>query len=364
NSGVVTDRIRIANVNVLDYVPSITGDANHPSGTDGSYTFTVMFYRVWQVWTTAPITVPILATTFREVNEQALAEVKAALVNGEVDVAFGASQADKTAAVQSYVDRLLTRDPQVTASVTYNSDTGSYDVALVRGGVSDSKSLTMTVNEAADPDLAIVSAARTAAASSSYPNTTQAAHGDEAAAKSYVEDRARAAVNNNAVTVTVTKVSYTAPIAGDGDHVSGTDGSYTFTITVAKGLQSQTTAQQTIAITATAYNGVPNVQAVAAAKAALRDGRVDVVFKPTQADKTMAVQSYVNGLLTGDAAGVMAIVTFNSVSGSYDVALSKGASTDSTSLHVTFNEAPDPDIAILQAAKDALESAEYPAANQ
>ncbi|MFC5405762.1 hypothetical protein, partial [Cohnella soli] len=250
--------IRVGTITGLDYVPSVTGDADNPSGTNGSYTFTVTFYRAWQVWTTDPITVPILATTFREVNEQALAAVKAALVDGEVDVAFGASQADKTAAVQNYVNRLLAGDPKVTASVAYNSDTGGYDVALVRGNASDSKSLTMTMKEAVDPDIAIV----------------------------------------------------------------------------------------------------------AAAKAALVDGIVDVVFQPSQADKTAAVQSYANRLLTGDAAGVTAIVTFNSVNGSYDVALSKGVRTDSTSLHVTFKEGPDPDIAILQAAKASVENAEYPAANQ
>ncbi|MFC5404680.1 S-layer homology domain-containing protein [Cohnella soli] len=356
--------IRVGTITGLDYVPSVTGDADNPSGTNGSYTFTVTFYRAWQVWTTDPITVPILATTLREVNEQALAAVKAALVDGEVDVAFGASQADKTAAVQNYVNRLLAGDPKVTASVAYNSDTGGYDVALVRGNASDSKSLTMTMKEAVDPDIAVVAAARAAVEGASYPGTTQAAHGDEAAAKSYVENQARAAVNNSEVTITATKVSYTAPIAGDGDHLNGTDGSYTFTVTVAKGSQSQTTAQHTIEIKATAFGGVSNEQAVAAAKAALVDGIVDVVFQPSQADKTTAVQSYVNRLLVGDAAGVTAIVTFNSVGGSYDVALSKGARTDSTSLHVTFNEAPDPDIAILQAAREAVENAEYPAGNQ
>ncbi|QJD84712.1 S-layer homology domain-containing protein [Cohnella herbarum] len=364
NSGIVTDRLIVGSVKERGYVPSITGDAANPNGTDGSFSFTVTFYRAWQVWTTEQVTVPIVATSFREVNEQAMAAVKAALVDGEVDVAFGASQAVKTAAVQSYVDRLLAGDPKVTATVAYNSGTGGYDVALVRGNVSDSKSLTMTVKESADPDIAIVSAAKAAAEGASYSGTTQAAHGDEAAAKSYVENQARAAVNNSTVTVTVTKVSYIAPIAGDGDNLNGTDGSYAFTVTVAKGLQSQTTAQQTIVIAATAFNGVPNAQAVAAAKAALADGEVDVAFEPSQADKTAAVQSYVNGLLVGDAAGVTAIVTFNGVSGKYDVTLSKGSVNDSKSLSMTFNESADPDIAILQAAREAVENTAYPAAKQ
>ncbi|MED5020199.1 S-layer homology domain-containing protein, partial [Paenibacillus chibensis] len=364
NSGVVTDRIRIANVNVLDYVPSITGDANHPSGTDGSYTFTVTFYRVWQVWTTAPITVPILATAFDGLsNVQAVAAAKTALIDGEVDVVFGASQADKTAAVQGYVNSLLVGDAAgVTATVTYNN--GKYEVVLTKGSVSDSKSLAMTVNEAADPDIAIVRTAKTAAEGASFSSMTQEAAANELVIAAALKATAEAAVNNNAVTVTVNKVSYTAPITGDGDHVSGTDGSYTFTITVAKGLQSQTTAQQTIAITATAFNGVTNVQAVAAAKAALVNGSVEVAFGASQADKTAAVQSYVNGLLVGDAAGVAATVTYNSVSGNYDVALSKGSASDSKSLAMTVNESADPDIVIVAAAKIAAEGASYSSMTQ
>ncbi|WP_169833412.1 hypothetical protein, partial [Paenibacillus oryzae] len=270
------------------------------------------------------------ATTFREVNEQALTAVKAALVDGAVDVAFGASQTDKTAAVQSYVDHLIAGDPKVTATVAYNNDTGRYDVALVRGNASDSKSLTMAMNEAADPDIAIVLAAKAAVEEASYNSMTQAAAASESVIMAVLKATAEAAINNNEVTVGVARTSYTAPIAGDGDNLNGTNGSYVFTVTVSKGLQSQTSVQQTIIITATAFTGIPNAQAVAAAKAALVDGEVNVGFEPGQADKTLAVQNYVNGLLTGDAAGVSAIVTFNSMSGSYDVALSKGTRTDST----------------------------------
>ncbi|WP_156739199.1 hypothetical protein, partial [Paenibacillus oryzae] len=85
--GVASDSIRTGLVREQGYVPSITGDADNPNGTAGSYTFTITFLRPWQARTTAPMTVPILATTFREVNEQALTAVKAALVDGAVDVA-------------------------------------------------------------------------------------------------------------------------------------------------------------------------------------------------------------------------------------------------------------------------------------
>ncbi|WP_158602436.1 S-layer homology domain-containing protein [Cohnella endophytica] len=359
NSGVVTDRIRIYAVNRGGYVPSITGDADNPNGTPGSYTFTVTYFRLWQVWTTDPITVLIIAEPFEGLtNAQAVAAAKTALVDGTVDIAFGASQADKTAAVQSYVNGLLTGDAAgVTASVAYNS--GSYEVTLSKGSATDSKNLTMTVNEAADPDIVILAAARAAAEGASYSSMTQATATSETVIAAALKATAEAAINNNAITVAVTNVGYTAPIAGDGDNVIGADGSYTFTITVTKGSQNQTTAQQTIAITATAFNGVTNVQAVTAAKTALVDGSVEVAFGALQADKTAAVQSYVNGLLIGDAAGVTATVVYNSVSGKYDVAISKGSARDSKSLTMTVTESADPDIAVVSAAKAAAEGASY-----
>ncbi|RFZ77388.1 LysM peptidoglycan-binding domain-containing protein [Lacrimispora amygdalina] len=289
-----------------------------------------------------------------------VAAAKTTLVDGTVNVAFGADQTAKTAAVQAYVNSLLTGEAAgVTATLTYNSGTGKYDVALSKGSVNDSKSLSMTVNVAPDPDIAIVAAAKTAAQGTSYADMTQTAATDEDAIKAALKNTAETAVNNSDITVTINKVSYIAPIAGTPANPSGTNGSYTFTVTVSKGNQSDTTVQKTIVITATPYTGVTDAQAVSAAKTALVDGTVNVAFGADQTAKTAAVQAYVNGLLSGNAAGVTATVTYNSGTGKYDVALSKGSVNDSKSLSMTVNVAPDPDIAIVAAAKTAAESASY-----
>lgn len=84
-----------------------------------------------------------------------------------------------------------------------------------------------------------------------YPAVTQAAYGDETAVKGYVENLVKAAVKNSSVAVTINRVSYTAPIAGTSANRSGTDGSYVFTVTAAKGSQSQTTGQIKVNISAT-----------------------------------------------------------------------------------------------------------------
>ncbi|WP_211274527.1 S-layer homology domain-containing protein, partial [Paenibacillus oryzae] len=118
--------------------------------------------------------------------------------------------------------------------------------------VNDIKSLMMTVNESADPDIAIVSAAKIAAEAASYSTMAQAAATSEAVIAAALKATAEAAVNNSAITVKINKVSYIAPIAGTSGNRSGTDGSYVFTVTVVKGLQSQTTMQIKLNIAATA----------------------------------------------------------------------------------------------------------------
>jgi len=328
-----------------------------PSVAD-SYSLTAEYAAT--VYNKAATSSAVSYTVIVDPNIAAVSAAKAALVDGTVNVAFGASQADKTAAVQAYVNGLLTGDAiGVTAIVTYNSSTGKYDVAISKGSVNDSKSLSMTVNIAPDPDIAIVAGAKAAAQSASYADMTQAAATDENAIETALKNTAATAVDNSDITITIDKDSYTPPIAGTSANPGGTNGSYTFTVTVSKGTQSETTTQITITITATAYTGITDAQAVSAAKTALVDGSVNVAFGASQADKTAAVQAYVNGLLTGDAAGATATVTFNSSTEKYDVAISKGSVNDNKSLSMTVNVAPDPDIAIVATARTAAQAVSY-----
>ncbi len=300
-----------------------------------------------------PLTVDILKSYLylqfapKPTDEQIVASAKAALVNGSVSVAFGADQSIKTAAVQAYVNDILSGTAEasgVTATVNYNSTTEQYDVALSKGSVNDSKSLTMTITVAPDPDIAVVNSAKSAAEGASYASMTQAAATSETVIADALKTTAEATVNNDAVTVTINKVSYTEPIAGTSANPSGTGGSYVFYITVSKGGQSENTAHITTYITPTAYTGVTDVQAVASAKTALVNGSANVAFGADQSIKTAAVQAYVNGILSGtaEASGVTATVTYNSTTKQYDVALNKGSVNDSKSLIMTITVAPDP----------------------
>ncbi len=352
-------------INKVDYTAPISGTSANPSGTDGSYSFTVRVSKGAHNQTTEQKTIRIAATAYTGITDvQAVAAAMEALVDGSANVAFGADQTTKTAAVQAYVNGILSSTANaagVSAAVTYNSSTGQYEVTITKGSISDSKSLTMTLNETIDPDIAAIDAAKAAAQNASYLDMTQAVATGETAIVSALKAAAEAAVSNSSVTITIDKVSYTEPTAGTSINPSGTNGSYVFTITVTRGLQSQTTEQKTISITAEAYTGLTDVQAVAAAKEALVDGSAMIPFGADQAIKTAAVQAYVNGILSGmtDAAGVSAAVTYNSTTGQYEVTIMKGSSSDSKCLTMTLNETTDPDIVVVNDSRLAVEGVSY-----
>ncbi|WP_156739531.1 hypothetical protein, partial [Paenibacillus oryzae] len=150
----------------------------------------------------------------------------------------------------------------MSAIVTFNSMSGSYDVALSKGTRTDSTSLRITFNEAPDPDIAIVQAAKEAVEKAGYPAANQAEYGTEAAAASYVEQLVKQAANNDEIGLSIHIDAYTAPKAGDADYPDGSDGQIAFTVTLTKGAQVQSIAQQTLMIKATLYAGVSNQQAI------------------------------------------------------------------------------------------------------
>ncbi len=240
----------------LDTASLNSGGVAAYTWTPGTGTYSLTAEYAATPYNTAATSSAVNYTVIADPNIAAVAAAKNALVDGSVNVAFGASQADKTAAVQAYVNALLTGDAAgVTAIVTYDSATGKYDVAISKGSVNDSKSLSMTVNVAPDPDIAIVAAAKTAVQGASCADMTQTAATDENAIETALKNTAATAVNNGGVTIAINKISYTAPIAGTSANPGGTNGSYSFTVTVSKGSQSETTGPKSITITATPYAG-------------------------------------------------------------------------------------------------------------
>lgn len=290
-------------------------------------------------------------------DAQIIALAKAAIVTGTVNVAYGATQTAKTAAVQTFVNSLMTGGAAgVAATVSWISG-NDYRVALSKGSVTDSKDITMTVNVASNPDIAVVESAIGTAENATYPNLTQAGATSDTYIGAVMKGVAELAVGNSEVTVLINQYYYLAPTVGTISNPNGINGTFRFAVRVSKGDVFQYTSTKTITIFATPY-GDPDIASVSAAKAVVVDGTVNVAFGSNQAAKTSAVQSYVNALLTGEATGVTATVTWISEN-NYRVALTKGVVSDTKVITMIINVAPNPDIASVDSALTAAEEAVF-----
>lgn len=105
-----------------------------------------------------------------------------------------------------------------------------------------------------DPDIATVTTAKNEAESTNYPNPTKVSdYADEAALASYVKGLAETAIDDSSISVNINKVSYTPQVDGTKETPNGTNGSYKFTVTVSKGVQTATTTEKSISIPAKPY---------------------------------------------------------------------------------------------------------------
>ncbi len=381
-------------INKVSYTAPTAGTLAVPRGTNGSYVFTVTVSKGLESRNTTQKTIAIIATAivpdeftvngikYHVLTENAGADTVDVLANGcngDITIPKTVDNAGITYTVTSIRANAFFECKGLTSvcipgsvtfigahafyacsrltNITFSSSTPPSFSSDVFDGVRPGLQLfvprgTKSSYETAlagklpsgvtvvELDIDIVNTAKAAAEGASYSDMTQAEAINEAVIWFALRATAVAAVNNPGVTVAINKVSYTVATAGSISDPSGTNGSYVFTVTVSQGSQNQiTTAQKTITITATAF-AVTDVQAVAAAKTAIVDGTVHVAFAATQADKTAAVQSYVNHIIsnTANATGVTGTVTHSS-GNQYSVTLSKGSATDSKSIDMVVNEA-------------------------
>ena len=215
---------------------------------------------------------------------------------------------------------------------------------------------------APDPDIEKVATAKSLIESGTYTFTQATANNDtDAKAEIAKQINALDGMTETEIIIDTTDItiqSFDAAIAETSAENDGVNGSFDFTAKVKKGEQKDTTTSESVTITYTEFTGETDTQAVARAKGLIVDGSVNVDFGAVQADKTSAVQTYVNGLLSGT--GVSAIVAFKENTDVYTVTITKDRVRDTKDITMTVNVAPDPDIAILNSAKDKAEGATYP----
>ena len=125
-------------------------------------------------------------------------------------------------------------------------------------GAAVTTELTATITVAAanaEADKAAVAAAKAAVEGIGALTVPQADAADEAAVKALVEAKIQAKIQALGLDVTavVNKVDYTAAVAGNPANTNGTNGVYTYTVTLTKNAAADTTAAGTVNMTATAY---------------------------------------------------------------------------------------------------------------
>ncbi len=255
-----------------DYKEATAGTSKDPDGTNGSYSFTVTIKKGDESATTETITVDIIATEYTD--EDAVNDAKKAAAGADYkDLTQKAAPDEESAqnlvkavAVKAVNDETVTvtitdgNYKEATAGTSKDPDgtNGSYSFTVtVKKGDESATTETITVDiiatEYTDEDA--VNDAKKAAAGADYKDYTQEEASDEDSAKNLVKTVAEKAVNDETVTVTITDSDYKEATAGTSKDPDGTNGSYSFTVTIKKGEQSTTTEKITVAITATSYDG-------------------------------------------------------------------------------------------------------------
>lgn len=135
-----------------------------------------------------------------------------------------------------------------------NTLTVVVSVTLSDGTAGELSATTAIVTAEGTQDFTSVNAAKAEIDSAVFLDPTKESdYADEAAIEAYVTKLVSAAMTDSTVSSKIQKVSYVAEVNGTADNVTGSSGSYTFTVLLTKGTQSATTTSRTIVIPAQVY---------------------------------------------------------------------------------------------------------------
>ncbi|WP_180994798.1 hypothetical protein [Clostridium sp. chh4-2] len=118
-----------------------------------------------------------------------------------------------------------------------------------------------------------------------------------------------AGMSDTGITVTSDNInisSFTPAMSGNADNANGTNGSFTFTVTLTNNGSTETTKSINGVITATAFSGQTNAQIVAAAKSAVESGNylIDQATSNTQDGIIGILVNKINSLTALSSSGI------------------------------------------------------------
>ena len=260
-----------------------------------------------------------------------------------------------------------------------NAIDNATDIVGVNTALANAKTAIDAIKSDKDLDDADIATAKANIEGASY-TASQAEVSDEASALS----KAKALVNAlelKGTTATVVAGTLTEAVAGDSSTPAGTNGLYTFTVTIAKGAGTEgTTAEQTMSITATPYDSTAQDNTdISTAKTNIESATYTAtqVEASDSAKALTKAQALVEALeLKGTTATVVAGTFVEAITGteasvngtngsfSFTVKIEKGLGTKVTTVEKTMTITatkydPTADNTDIAAAKGAIEGATY-----
>ena len=319
----------VLTVNDVAYTASIPGTSANPTGTAGSYTYTVTITKNGKSMTTVQRTSPVAAVWYDGVTDEQAAQIgKDKLIAATWNSLLQKNAETKADAIAALTQQATAIVGNAAATVTVSvADSGflpavagsaatshagtpgsvTFDVTVTVGAHSHTVSGKSVVIAATPYEGQLNSEALTVATNAlnaiEWANIAQTVANTEADVTALIETLAKAAIaeaNANftdlvPVDVTVNVSEFVAAQAGSAatTHI-GTNGSVKFTITASVAGQTVTSEEDTFAITATEYKGQLNSEALTVATNALNAiewANIAQTVANTEADVTALIET-------------------------------------------------------------------------
>ncbi|MDR2172867.1 MAG: fibronectin type III domain-containing protein [Burkholderiales bacterium] len=234
-----------------------------------------------------------------------------------------------------------------TGAVLDNLAPGTYYIRMKENATHEAGAWTsVQITPAPHPDDLAIDAAKMAVEGAFPATVPQATLNTQTDARSHVESIVNDLLNNTGVTATVNNVDFWAAIAGDHANVSGTNGTYIFTVSLDKGIGTQqVTNHLTLTITATPAQTYP-VTVNGSYAATGTDGAgsyaqgATVSISAGAAPQGMQFKNWSATPPVAFASSTSAATTFTMPAGAVEIAANWGAIAASTTLSIpTLNSA-------------------------
>ena len=352
-----------ANITITGFNPAVSGTAGAPDGTNGSFNFTVSLSKGGNSLTATNTNGVISASAYVPPTNYAVT------VSGTANGTVAASPTSATEGTEITLTITPANGYELNVISAYKTGETTTTVDLQGSGntrtfIMPAYGVTVTANFQKTADLIALETALSLIEGGSY-TLDQATANTEADIKARLADQINALPGMNATGITITEANITITgfnpaVSGTAGTPDGTNGSFSFTVSLSKGSNSLTTTSTNGVITATAYvpptnytvtvSRIANGTVTASPTSATEGTEITLTVAPAAGYELSKMKAY----KTGDATTV--VETWNTSSSSYTFTM---PSYD-VSIQAIFQKTGDQlDKEAVEAAKAAIEGGTF-----